>query len=172
VEPSDEIMSLLRKYEMNVAISDYSATLPQIESRVERLRERLSVNKIPFTWQRNVDHWVDFGFPRRNRAETDAAETRHIFQSCRIPCNALFQSKIYYCIAQPAAEATGLFEGAPGDSFSLADFSPSKKQELISLLSGNPLSGYVTFCTRCDGYGDHNHNYVPAAEQAPRKSVL
>lgn len=156
VLPSADLLEVIRAHDIEVRVSDYSASV----SYQKRLLEFLALLK-----ENHIRHivfeqteWIDFGFPhdKVNMGETRETLRNHMMK-CHGMCQMLHNGRYYYCSSAWSAEECGLYElENETDYLELSDLVMEKeagKVKLLDYYKGNlPGSGHVSFCKVCRGY--------------------
>lgn len=163
--PDSQVLHRLKKYHIGVSISDYSASI-DYKGKLDRLCKILNENEISTVRTVNMI-WFDLGFPRKKmRYGREEAKTH--MTSCNTACHDLIDGKIYYCIADRAAQLGGLI---PYSKKSYVDLntidkdSLESRKEILELCAGNIEGGYLDFCQLCGGFGYDNKDEILAAKQ-------
>lgn len=165
--PSDELLELMREYDIEVQVSDYRKGLPYLAEKVDRFQDTLRAHGIRF--RHGVDEqWISFGFPDYQRPSDWKGDPIAFFDECYAPFRGLYQKKFYYCHLEASAEAAGLFTPSANDYFDLSHFEAKRKIELAEFDLGYTKTGDISYCTRCKGCFSVNQDYVPVAEQQGR----
>ena len=160
VLPSDELLSVMQKYNVHIVVSDYSSVIPYKES-ISKLEEKFRRFNINYDIKPDLV-WCDFGFPEQP-FKRDAQQLIEHLEYCRPEWNGLNDGKFYYCNVSWSAEKSGLFELKEGDYIDLKDIDPEDKNECHKLVE---LSrGTSSFCRVCGGCGRDNTNYIPVGMQ-------
>lgn len=165
--PSEELLKLMREYEIEVQVSDYRKGLPRVAEKVDRFQDALCAHGIRF--RHGVDEqWISFGFPNYQRPADWSGNPVAFFDECYAPFRGLYQKKLYYCHLEASAEAAGLFTPSVHDYFDLSRFEENRKVELAEFDLGYTETGDISYCQRCKGCFSVNQDYVPVAEQQER----
>ena len=165
--PSDELLELMREYDIEVQVSDYRKGLPYLAEKVDRFQDTLRAHGIRF--RHGVDEqWISFGFPDYQRPSDWKGDPIAFFDECYAPFRGLYQKKFYYFHLEASAEAAGLFTPSANDYFDLSHFEAKRKIELAEFDLGYTKTGDISYCTRCKGCFSVNQDYVPVAEQQGR----
>jgi hypothetical protein len=163
VTPQDSLLSVIKKYEMYLSISDYTDVVPYGE-KMEALIERAQAYGIDYSRNSSIV-WTDFGFPERPLRRTEEELEEHL-KSCRPNWNALHGGKFYYCNVSWCAEQSGHYRLQPEDYLELEQIDPKDKMACRRIVK---LSrGTSSFCRICGGCGKDNTNYVRTGEQMQR----
>lgn len=166
VTPKDSTIAVLKKYDIAVAISDYSEIVGYKE-QADRLCEVLQNNEVEYS--RNTEiQWYDFGFPYPRYCYQKEEIKAHM-ENCNTICHNLNENRIWYCANAWAAYKSGLYPtaiegGAYVDLDEIDENSLESRKRILDCCCGN-MEGYVNFCKVCGGYGADNNNKVITAEQ-------
>lgn len=160
IVPSDEILSIMKKYDIHLLISDYTKELPYGE-QLKRLKEKLEEFGILHDI-RYSQVWADFGFPL-NPVQRDEEQLKEHLRCCHPEWNGLNDGKFYYCNISWSAEKSGNFKLSNEDYIVLKDVDANDKMACHKIVE---LSrGTSSFCRICGGCGSDNTNYVPVGAQ-------
>ena len=164
----ESMLELMKKYNIEVQVSDYRNGLPQIGKKVDEFIQKLEQYGI--SYRRNIDNeWLDFGFPDYCNEKMSDEELISFFDKCYSPFRGLSNKKLYYCHLNTAAVCAGLFEENVNDYFDLAEFEDDRKSELIKFDLGYTNLGYITYCKKCKGCFAVNSDYTDVARQLNKK---
>lgn len=163
IVPSDDLLKVIKEYDIEVRISDYTATI-SYEKKLREVRTKLNLLDISFI-EFKQDEWIDFGFPYENvvMGETMDELRKHML-SCHGMCWWLHNGKIYYCSNAWSGEETGLIELIEEQDF--IEIEKTSKDYLYDFYLGNMKNGYMTHCKRCRGF--HSKRALIAAQQIKR----
>ena len=81
----------------------------------------------------------------------------------------LIDGKIYYCVADRAAQLGGLIPHSQKSYIDLSNIdknSLESRKAILELCAGNIEGGSLEFCKMCGGFGCDNTDEVQAAKQA------
>ena len=167
--PDDALLKTIKKYNIEVRLSDYTFTVAY-KNRYDEFKRRLSAFDIRYV-EFVQNEWIDFGFPHDDvNIGRNAEELRRHMLNCHGMCHWLHDGKYYYCSNSFAADKTGLFRLTEGqDYLSLADIAERKSDggvEILEFHNGNMKNGYMTFCKKCRGFACQKT--VKAGVQIPR----
>ncbi|MBQ3513265.1 MAG: radical SAM protein [Lachnospiraceae bacterium] len=160
----ENLIQIMKKYNIEFQISDYSKYLEKTEEKLSKFTSKLDENKI--IYNRMIDlQWVDYGF-RHPVTRTRTAECMEsFFDNCGIDCRGLENGKFYYCFVAKMNEKVLGYEEQEGEYFDLSEDKESTKMELLEFNLGYNDKGYINICERCKGSYLNNRNYIPVAEQ-------
>lgn len=163
--PDIRVIELLEKYNIGISISDYSNSI-DYKGTLERLCELLEDHQISVTRTVNMV-WFDLGFPRKKICY-DIADAKAHMICCNTACHDLMDGKIYYCIADRAAQTGGLIPASEKSYIDLTEVdksNPESRRAILELCAGNIEGGSLDFCRVCGGFGSDNCDEIPAAKQ-------
>ncbi len=166
--PKESTLALLRKYGMEVSISDYSDDI-QYNHRIPELIAKLKEYKIEFMWNKNID-WFDFGFPKDKYHYEGEKAVQHM-QCCNTIVHILDDKKLFYCGEEWSAQKGGLYpieEKAYVDLVKVAEGKVDRRK-IPEMLLANIAGGCLEFCKVCGGFGIDNNNRVETAKQYRRQ---
>lgn len=169
IMPSDEIVSMCKRDEVIVDISDYSLAVPEL-NKLEAVKEKLLNNGVMVDIKRTGEQWLDMGFPdSRVKTEDEDALKAH-FEKCAMFCRQFSDGKLFYCCSNCAAVKAGLYELNENDYFDFTeDFRP---EELLEYELGYSRLGHTSFCSVCQGGSDEaNSHHVEVAKQVEKTIV-
>ena len=167
--PKDSTLELLKKYSMDVSISDYSGEI-EYRHRIDELVDKLEAYRIDYMWNKNID-WFDFGFPKDKYHYKGETAIAHM-QCCNSIEHILDDKKLFYCGLEWSAQKGGLFpieEKAYVDLEKMAAGEIERK-EILEMIMANIEGGCLEFCKVCGGFGIDNNNRVETAKQMSRDS--
>lgn len=147
VFPSDDLITILKKNNVFVSMSDYSQTLPEVKQKINAFQQKLQDNDI--SAERKTHLWIDQGqFDCSIDSTEDCARTH--FQ--------LSDNKLWYCTLQCAGHKVGLTAAVPKTDF--IDLSSDYLSSELYAFSTNEEK--TTSCHKC---GSRIGMSVPVAEQ-------
>ena len=167
IVPKESTLNLLKKYSMDVSISDYSDNI-EYKHRIKEIVNKLEEYEIDYMWNKNID-WFDFGFPKDLYHYEGEAAVQHM-QCCNSIEHILDDKKLFYCGLEWSAQKGGLYpieEKAYIDLEKTAQGSVERK-EILEMIMANIDGGCLEFCKVCGGFGIDNNNRVETAKQIPR----
>lgn len=161
VMPDNKTIEVMRKNNVLVYISDYSATISYKEKLLE-IVENLRSNDIECI-VRNSDEWKDFGFP--TKPLNGCKNIREHMDVCAPLFHGLNDNKFYYCHVAWSAEKAGLYKLKNCDYIDLEKLDVSEKRKVTQHALGEIREEYVSLCKVCGGCGEDNIKNVKAAIQ-------
>ncbi|EOS34853.1 hypothetical protein C804_01176 [Lachnospiraceae bacterium A4] len=163
--PDEKVIDALKRYNIGISISDYTKSIDYAD-KLEELCRVLEYHKISITRTKNMV-WFDLGFPPVKIKYNESSAKKHM-EYCNMACHDLIGSKIYYCIADRAAQMEGLIAPDGKSYINLMEVDKNDleaRKEILELCAGNVEGGYLEFCKICGGYGHDNQSIIPAARQ-------
>lgn len=167
IMPSDEIVSMCKRNEVIVDISDYSQAVPEL-NKLEAVKEKLLNNGVMVDIKRTGEQWLDMGFPDSSRAKVEDEDAlRAHFEKCAMFCRQFADGKLFYCCSNCAAVKAGLYNLNENDYF---DFNEDfELKELLEYELGYSKLGHTSFCSVCQGGSDEaNSHHVEVAKQVEK----
>lgn len=163
--PSEQLIEIIKKYNVEIRISDYTNAVDYSE-KLNQLKGVLDSNEIKWIAFKQ-DEWLDFGFPEEKlNMGNDREILRSHMLACQPMCPILHDGKIYYCTSAWAAEESGLYELDEDDVFDLRTIQNEEGREaLLSYYMGNMPKGYISFCKACRGFDEKLQKVIPGALQ-------
>lgn len=169
VMPSSDLMDTIKKYNVEVRISDYSDTVPYSKRLFEFL-SLLEKNEIKYVVFEQKE-WIDFGYPHDdvNMGNTSEELRQHMLK-CHGMCHWLHKGRYYYCSNAWSAQECGLFNlKKENDYLELTELikdTTEGKKKLLDFYKGNLPESYMSFCRVCRGF--ESSKIVKAGIQIPR----
>lgn len=161
--PDQTVLDLCRKHEVTIHISNYSVAVKDIESKYERLEEKLNKSQVKYTISEAEMQWMDYGFDSVNR-NGDQEILMDVFDRCKTPCREIRGNRYYYCVmARSVSDNLRLGIGEE-DYLDLAKLAKEEKKILMEFQMGFSEKGYLDMCNHCNGK-DAAAYPIPAAEQ-------
>ena len=163
--PTDDMLLTLKKYDVNLSISDYTDALGKMV-HADALKARADDLGITCNIMRNRV-WTDVGFPEKPWDLPNELVRNHMMQ-CDPGWRGLADGKLYFCNCAWSAEKAGIFKLREDDCLDLNSL-PAKdiisKKKVLAYCRGYVPNTYFSFCQVCGGCGNDNKNFVLAAEQ-------
>ena len=151
VLPSKEVLTVCKKYDITLDVSDYRCTIGD-KSRLEEIIDICTDNKVKIDVKRTGEQWLDMGFPKKLPGEKDDEHLREHYYRCAMFCRDFSEGKLYHCCSNFAAVKAGIFPPSENDYF---DFTETfTKKELLEYEIGYCNLGYTSFCRVCRGCSD------------------
>jgi len=173
VIPDENTLRILKKYDVWIIISDYSAAAGhKYQDRFHKFIGIMQERKISYTINETLE-WKDFGFPEQTfdwggRGKTDFENIRQHMIKCSPLFHGVNDGRFYYCHIIWSAQKAGLFENMENDYIELEKLDPEKTEDrrrLSQFSKGNWGKGYLELCRYCGGCGEDNQCYVPVGVQ-------
>lgn len=166
VVPSENILDIMKKYEMTVHISDYTQAV-HYEKKLEEVIEAFEKKDIEYYVIPN-NTWKDVKYPEK---EFTAENPRGHMLQCGHSTHSVGYGKIYWCDPAFAAEYFTGFKSSSDDYLDL-----TKNRENITkyeatlnilkyMLGDVNEKGYMSICEKCAGVGRDNDETVTAGLQ-------
>lgn len=159
--PSDEMVELCKRHHVTVRVSDYSDTIPKLQTRYELLYRKLAEVEVIVWKTQREDCWFDYGFEEVERGE-DASLITAAFDRCRTDCREIRGSRYYYCVMARSVPENMGWEIGKDDFLELRDLTDRKL--FFEYQQGYSQKGYLDLCRHCRGAEAQNF-LIPAAEQ-------
>lgn len=159
--PSDEMVELCKKHCVTVRVSDYSDTIPKLQSRYELLYRKLSEIEVIVWKTQKEDCWFDYGFEEVERGE-DVSLITAAFDKCRTDCREIRGSRYYYCVMARSVSENMSWEIGADDFLELRDL--KNRKFFFEFQQGYSQKGYLDLCRHCRG-AEAPQFPIPAAEQ-------
>lgn len=163
--PEEKVLSVLKKCNVTVRISDYTKQIPYAD-RMNELCSVLKEHNIRYSVETSLQ-WTDFCFPG-DETRVKIPDVRNHMLCCAPEFHGLNDGKFYYCHVAWSAEKAGLFQLADGDYLNLDLLNSNSKtdcRKIVEHANGNIDGGYVSLCEKCMGCGLDNKKYIAVGEQ-------
>lgn len=151
--PSEELLRTIKKYNVEVRISDYTKRV-HYDEKLETFCKGLEAYQIDYV-SYGHDEWLDMGFPdgNVNMGDTEEELHRHMLK-CNPNCQNVSEGKLYYCAQGWAAQQSGLFQLRSSDYLDLEYIrnAADKKDRFRRFYFGELEEGYFSFCKVCRGW--------------------
>lgn len=167
VEPKDEIVEILAKYEVGVTVDDYRLAVPERADVFDRVVEKLQRYHIRYDINK-VDQWIDLAPTKTDHSMWNEQQLINHFEACHEPWQELRGGHLYSCNYASYGAVAGLAEEVADETFDLRAFDKSRMKELMEFRMGYNKKGFVDFCKKCAGFVDINKNIVEPAKQKRR----
>lgn len=165
IKPSQDLVNVIKKYNITVAISDYGTQSPCRDMMFDTI-EYLQKQNV-YTNVRSSLEWRDVGFPI-NPCNFDNEEIYKHMKSCSADWRGINDGKFYYCNIAWSAEKAGLTALESDDYLVMEELAKDVdvgKEKLLKLSEGYFDKGYMSFCRKCGGCGMDNTKLVVPGEQ-------
>lgn len=166
VVPCDNVLELMKKYEMSVHISDYTQSV-KYEKKLAKVIETFKKTGIEYYVIPN-NTWKDVKYPVK---EFTAENPREHMLLCGHSTHSVGNGKLYWCDPAFAAECFTGFKAMEDDFLDLVRNKEdnSKYQATLNILKymlGDVNEkGYMSICEKCAGVGKDNSVIVTAGLQ-------
>ena len=149
--PDEKILHLCRQHRVLFRISNYSATLPQLEAAYGKLIDTLQKYEVTYVLSKEEREWKDYGFDHVNR-EASEKELIKCFDSCRTHCREVRENKFYFCVMARSVSENMEFDVGKEDYLDLDALEGEQgKKELLEFQLGYSEKGYLDMCNYCYG---------------------
>lgn len=165
IVPGEEMLGLMRRFDMAVEISDYTNGVPALKPRLEQVLEVLKSSEIK-TYLLSSSKWVDFGFNTVDH-QYSHGQLRDFFDYCHTRCRGYVDGKIRYCINAYFAERTLYEKEDEKNTFDIVSGNASKewRRKLVEFDLGYNSEGFLDMCQHCNGTVEVNQHYIEVGEQ-------
>lgn len=164
VIPNDDILEELSHCRVEITVDDYREAVPQYRDNFQVLLERLKKYNIKH-YINYTNEWIDLAPDRTDYSNASEEEMIAHFDNCCQSWQELRDGNIYSCNYDAYATVAGINKKPDDEVFSLENFTPMKKKELIEFRLGYNAKGYANFCRKCRGISQNNPFKIPCAEQ-------
>ena len=163
IMPTKELISVSKKYDVIFRFSDYSKNLSGIQ-KIDEFIEILDTNGLRYD-RAKWETWYDTGFPQKNNGIVGADALEQHYNRCITNlCSIIYNGRMYFCSVCASAVIAGFCPERAMDSFDL-DYDDSRRKAFIEFNAGYCEQGFLSWCTRCNGYQNINECFVPVAQQ-------
>lgn len=159
--PSNEIVELCKRHRVTVRVSDYSDTIPNLQTRYDLLYDKLSEIEVIVWKTKREDCWFDYGFEEVDRG-ADIYQLVEAFDRCRTDCREIRGSRYYYCVMARTVPENMRWGIGAEDYLELKEL--DDKKIFFEYQQGFSSKGYVDLCRHCRG-AEALQFLIPAAEQ-------
>lgn len=161
--PSEELLTVCRKYDIMFQISNYEKQLPYLAEKYKRFQKLMEEYHVKYAFGDSEMDWMDYGFDYVNRDE-DETGLQKVFQKCQTPCREIRGSRYYYCVMARSVSDNMQLGIGMDDFLDLEKLPEDYKKILLEFEFGYSEKGYLDMCRRCNGAEAKKH-LIPAAEQ-------
>lgn len=165
IVPNEDVLAVLKKYNVMLSISDYTA-VKGYSDKLYELVSTLEAHGIAYYINSNIE-WKDHCYPHTEYKCEDNRLKRHM-ELCGYNIHSVNDGKLYYCeVAWAARRHTG-FCDTKEDYIDLElleqALTPMEaKLRIITYCMGNVNEkGYMEFCKYCAGSGVDNNRVIQA----------
>ena len=174
VMPTDEFLAFLKDRNIFVFLDDYTMSLPEKQRKCHaEVKAKLKAHDIAFS-DNYVEKWFRLYTPENLPNKKSDEELVGMFTRCAIPWSSIEGGAITACNYSLYAEKAGVLlwsDYRGNDFFSLSEYSPKMKHELVEFRLGFNERGYVSLCEKCNGFCSINPATVKPAIQAKRQNL-
>lgn len=161
--PNNDILSTIKKYNVSIAISDYTCSVNYSE-KIKLFEEKLNIYNIEYEIRKSPI-WADFLFPY-SKFYIDNNNIREHMLNCSPTFKGINDSKFYYCHLVWSAVKAGLIKENNTDYINLnKKLENEEKLKLLQFSLGIMDNDYISLCRLCAGCGDDNINFIKPAVQ-------
>lgn len=156
--PSEDVFAALKKYEVNVRISDYGFNREKDKLLYEKCKEK-GVHSWFYEFGSKQALWYDCGGLTVER-ENDDEKINNRFATCSFRiCLTLERGELSYCSRAPNAWRIQGFERKPSD-FCVVDDRKNFAEDLADFVNNRHAMEACKYC-----YGTNEKPLIPAAIQ-------
>ena len=164
VRLKEELLLLLKKYNISIQISDYSNKIEALKQKIQLFIKDLE--KYDVKYRRNINNeWLNFGIPSMIRNNKTDEKMIEFFDKCRADFRGISNGKFYFCHLNASAVNANLYKEDKDDYFDMREFNKDRKVEFLEYDLGYNTKGYLEYCRHCNGCFSVNNIYVDAAKQ-------
>ena len=165
IVPNNDILELISKYNIQVAISDYSKTNPTISPKIKKFTDVIEDKNISYI-KLAMDKWVDLGGVNYSN-DLPQSILVSMFNRCKSQCRSLYDRKLYYCALGFTAVNSGNYNYIEDGFIELNNTENilKIKKEILKFECGEFEKGYIEHCKYCKGQPSINREYIVAAKQ-------
>lgn len=170
IRASDALLQTIKKYEMEIRISDYTRNVPYKKKLQQFCSdiEKYQIHSVRYTH----DKWLNMGFPEEDVNIGDTlTELREHMKNCSPNCQNVNGGRLYYCAQGWSADQTQLFHLSDTDSLDLYKIrnDVDRKQKFRRFYFCEQEDWYFSFCKVCRGWD--TDQTVPGGIQYKEASV-
>jgi hypothetical protein len=156
VVPEDEVLERLSKCNVEITVDDYRDAVPKFRTQFEQLINKFEEYHIRY-YVNKVGKWIDLAPERTDYSSWTEIEMEQHRSACSQSWQELRAGKLYSCNYAAYATVAGIAgEQDVEETYSLKDFTPDKKKELVEFRLGYTSKGYTNFCKKCRGFTPEN----------------
>lgn len=162
--PDDKLMSVIKKYNIDIRLSDYTCSINYAE-KLEKVKAVLASNGIDYSMSK-YEKWYDTGIPGIEDAQFDSIKNIKQHAIDCAPCHVIADKKFYYCGSYYNSVKCGFIDLTEDGYIDLEkETTLESKLELLSYSRGNVKNGYLNVCNHCFGKSGKNLKEVEPAIQ-------
>lgn len=169
IEPSAELIEIMRKYHVTAEISDYTHGVPRLKEKIGAVVDKYRKNNIQ-TYFLSAAEWVDFGFDTVQNNYT-IEEARAFFDYCHTRCRGYVDGKIRYCINAFFAERTLQGTEDINNMFDVMHMenTEEERRKLVEFDLGYNEKGFLSMCQHCNGTVEINQHFIEVGKQCQNR---
>lgn len=163
--PDEDTLKILKRYNVMISVSDYTACVPYKE-KLEKFLKTLDSWEIIYS-RNMMTEWKDFGFPENPFHWGKDGVYAHM-ESCSPLFHGINDKKLYYCHVIWSADKAGIYTAPKQDYIDLTELDCTNKEhreKVSSYCAGQCERGFLGFCMVCGGCGEDNDRIIVAGEQ-------
>lgn len=166
VVPCENVLELMKKYEMTVHISDYTQAVNYRKKLIEVIETFSEKNIEYYVIPNNI--WKDVKYPQK---EFTAENPREHMLLCGHSTHSVGNGKLYWCDPAFAAECFTGFRAMEDDSLDLVRNKENNSKyettrNILKYMLGDVNErGYMSICEKCAGVGRDNNEIITAGLQ-------
>lgn len=162
IVPSEELLRVMREYEIMIMLSDYgnlSVNMEKIQQACENAGVQWRYAYLGGKNEEKIQYWNELGSLEKRDFTKEQLETK--FKNCNsvYDCNMIYRGRYYFCSFSAFLAGLGIME-SEGNSFNLLNKSITKEERIQEYRRFMEEEKTIDGCYHCDMYGK-----VPAAEQ-------
>lgn len=168
VIPDKEILDTVIMHNIEIRVTDYTDTLPQLKKKFKECIQAFEEVNINYAIIKH-NYWGDFGVDENNYKVINEEEMITFFDQCNNMCRAYFDGKYYFCAVSMCMQFA--FDNKKGNTDYLDfknDDSLTSKIILEYNLGFNKV-GYIKDCRWCNGYPHINKKHILPGVQLIRE---
>lgn len=162
--PTSELCEALSELNIKVILNDYTKQVELCNKNIDKIISKFVENGVEFELN-TVATWIDLAPYKTDNSWMKERGLVNYCTVCQVPYRSLREGRVYSCNYNDYAIKAEIVEEYENDYYSLKDFVPHKREELIEFLLGYTDRGYSELCKKCAGYIGLNRNQVPVAKQ-------
>lgn len=165
VRPSDEVLDILKKYNVLLSVSDYTHYYDYKKTQEDFLA-RLEKREIEYSINTELV-WKDHGYPT-TPANYSGEGARQHFKTCGHSAFSINNGILYYCDGMFGAEVNTNYKTRPDDVINIREYAEKygmdrTKNRILQYITGDiNEEGTPSFCKLCKGIGDDNQDIIIA----------
>lgn len=167
VDPSEELLEVLKKNNVMVIVDDYSEAVPKVTKSVERLAGKLKDHGIQSDVLPKIREFLKTFPPQKSNMDLSVEQLQDKYRKCTLLFQNLRDGKLCSCTYFAFAVNAGLIPNNDSEWFDMTMMSNSSldKKKLVEFRCGFNKKGYTEWCRYCNGLQKINNITAPAAEQ-------